>query len=330
VSNLESAPAELTCPATARPPEEPGRLLEAREVPLGGPRAMPVRRTLPQRERTMIGSWCFVDHYGPDDVRRTGGMRVAGHPHTGLQTASWLFGGEVEHRDTLGTHAYVRPGELNLMTAGSGIAHSEYSTPETSVLHGAQLWIALPDRHRFVHPAFERYAPTPVEERGARVLVFLGALLGEVAPVRTYTPLLGAEITLPAGRTLELPVNPAFEHGLLVDTGELRAGGVLARPGQLIDLPAGSRRLSIEAAPARPARALLLGGEPLGESIVMWWNFIGRGHDEIVEYRERWQRQRADASSGSGAGGPYGPFPEQWSRTLPAPPLPGSRLNPRR
>src|SRR5690606_30667344 len=134
-------------------------LIEPREVPLGGPRAMTVRRTLPQRARSLIGAWCFADHYGPDPVADSGGMRVDGHPHTGLQTASWLFEGEVEHRDTAGHHAMVRPGELNLMTAGAGIAHSEYSTPDTTRLHGVQLWIALPDSDRFTAPTFAHYAP---------------------------------------------------------------------------------------------------------------------------------------------------------------------------
>ena len=120
---------------------------------------MTVRRSLPQRARSLIGAWCFVDHYGPDDVSLTGGMEVPGHPHTGLQTASWLFTGEVEHRDTAGTRALVRPGQLNLMTAGSGIAHSEYSTPATTVLHGAQLWIALPGADRFAAPGFAHYEP---------------------------------------------------------------------------------------------------------------------------------------------------------------------------
>ena len=134
-------------------------ILGPREVPLGGLRAMTVRRTLPQRQRTFVGAWCFVDHYGPDPVDVQGGMVVPPHPHTGLQTASWLFTGEVEHRDSAGHHAFVRPGELNLMTAGRGISHSEYSTPGTSVLHGAQLWLALPEADRFTDPTFEHHVP---------------------------------------------------------------------------------------------------------------------------------------------------------------------------
>jgi len=115
-------------------------VIEPREVPLGGLRAMTVRRTLPTRGRSLIGAWCFLDHYGPDDVAETGGMAVAAHPHTGLQTVSWLFTGEIEHRDSAGHRAMVRPGEVNLMTAGRGISHTEVSTPDTTTLHGAQLW----------------------------------------------------------------------------------------------------------------------------------------------------------------------------------------------
>ena len=138
MSNLDQSPAELMCERRGDTPAGPV-VLPYRDVPLGGPRAMTVRRSLPQRARSLIGAWCFVDHYGPDDVSLSGGMAVPGHPHTGLQTASWLFSGEVEHRDTTGARALVRPGQLNLMTAGSGIAHSEYSTPATTVLHGVQL-----------------------------------------------------------------------------------------------------------------------------------------------------------------------------------------------
>ena len=165
--------------------------MEPREVPLGGPRAMHVRRTLPQRHRSLIGAWCFLDHYGPDEVADSGGMSVAPHPHTGLQTVSWLFTGEVEHRDSAGNHAMVRPGELNLMTAGRGISHSEVSPSSTSTLHGAQLWLALPESARHTDPGFDHYAPPAVSGDGWTARVFLGSLLGSTSPVSTYSPLLG-------------------------------------------------------------------------------------------------------------------------------------------
>ncbi|GAB3301452.1 pirin family protein [Parasphingorhabdus pacifica] len=327
MSNLETAPAELTCVSGGDEDSGRGRVLDAREVPLGGPRAMTVRRTLPQRTQSLIGAWCFVDHYGPDDVATTGGMHVAGHPHTGLQTVSWLFSGEVEHRDTVGTHAHVRPGEINLMTAGSGIAHSEHSTPGTTVLHGAQLWVALPDEHRFVDAGFENYAPPVLEHDGARALLFLGSLLGHTSPVHTYTPLLGAELTLPADQTLRLDIDPSFEHGVLVDTGEVTAAGATATAGQLIHQGTGSTHLSLTASATGEVRMLLLGGEPLDEQIVMWWNFIGRTHEEIVAFREQWQHQRTGAADSTTPR--FGRFPEQWSDTLPAPELPNGRLKPR-
>ncbi len=287
---------------------------------------MLVRRSLPQRERSLIGAWCFVDHYGPADVEATAGMVVPGHPHTGLQTVSWLFSGEIEHRDTTGAHAFVRPGEVNLMTAGRGIAHSEYSTPATTTLHGAQLWVALPEAHRFADPGFEHYAPPVVEVDGARVLVFLGRLLGEVSPVSMHTELVGAEVSLGTGGSLDIAVDPGHEHGFLCDTGTVSVGTATAKPGEIVFVPKGVGSITVEAGD-EPTRMLLLGGAPLGEQIVMWWNFIGRSHDDIVDYRERWQQARA--TRGRGEHGDYGPFPEAWATTLPAPELPNLRLRSR-
>jgi redox-sensitive bicupin YhaK (pirin superfamily) len=262
-------------------------VLTPRDVPLGGLRAMSVRRTLPQRQRTLIGAWCFVDHYGPDDVTESGGMLVPPHPHTGLQTVSWLFTGEIEHRDSAGHHALVRPGELNLMTAGRGISHSEYSTPGTTTLHGAQLWLALPEGHRQVDPAFEHFAPTPVIGEGWEARVFLGSLLGSTSPVTTYSPLLGAELTLAAGTTLQVPLEPSYEIGLLVDTGDVTVDGKPLDRDQLGFVEPGARSLELTA--VEDARVLLLGGPPFGEKIVMWWNFVGRDHDEVAGYRAEWE-----------------------------------------
>lgn len=174
MSNLEVAPPEVECGEDVT--DAGLEIIAPREVPLGGPRAMLVRRTLPTRSRTMIGAWCFADHYGPDSVEQSGGMVVPPHPHTGLQTVSWLFTGEIEHRDSTGVHAMVRPGELNLMTSGRGVSHSEVSTPQTRILHGVQLWTALPQESRFVDPGFERFVPEPVDLEGGRLSVFLGSL----------------------------------------------------------------------------------------------------------------------------------------------------------
>ncbi|WP_344608375.1 pirin family protein [Sporichthya brevicatena] len=300
-------------------------VLGQREVPLGGPRDMTVRRALPQRSRSLIGAWCFVDHYGPDDVAVTGGMVLPGHPHTGLQTVSWLFAGELEHRDTSGAHQVVRPGEVNLMTAGSGIAHSEFSTPNTSLLHGAQLWVALPESHRNTERRLDHYAPTPFDVDGARVNVFLGALFGTSSPVPTFTALTGAEVVLPAGATLEIPVPRTHEHGLLCDTGTVTAeapgGTVTATRGEIAFVPTGADGIRVRAGNV-PTRFLVLGGEPFGEQIVMWWNFVGRSHEEIVEFREEWQRQHAHPTDD----GRFGRFPAAWTHTLPAPELPNVRM----
>jgi quercetin 2,3-dioxygenase len=294
-------------------------ILSPREVPLGGVRAMSVRRTLPQRQRTFVGAWCFVDHYGPDEVDADGGMIVPPHPHTGLQTASWLFTGEVEHRDSAGHHAFVRPGELNLMTAGRGISHSEYSTPGTTVLHGAQLWLALPDSDRHTDPGFEHFVPTPVVGDGWEARVFLGSLLGSTSPVRTYSPLLGAELRVRAGTTLRVPVDPAYEHGLLLDSGSLTLGDEALKANELGYLAPGHAEIELTA--AEDALILLLGGPPFGEQIVMWWNFIGREHDEVAAFRAEWQRLVDEGSDGRFALPLDDPLPP-----LPAPALPNARM----
>ncbi|MFJ8925317.1 pirin family protein [Streptomyces sp. NPDC102364] len=294
-------------------------LLSARDVPLGGPRAMTVRRTLPQRERSLVGAWCFADHYGPDDVTASGGMDVAPHPHIGLQTASWLFNGEIEHRDSLGTHAMVRPGELNLMTAGHGISHSEVSTPDTTVLRGIQLWIALPDAHRDVAPAFRHHAPATITLDGGEARVFLGTLAGDTSPVPTYSPLLGAELVLEPGAHTTLAVDPAFEHGVLVDEGAVRVEDTLVPNAELGYLAPGGDTITLTNDASGPARLLLLGGAPFGEEIVMWWNFIGRSHEDIVAARTEWE-------AGAERFGTVSDYP---GNRLPAPELPNSRLKAR-
>ncbi|WP_213816731.1 pirin family protein [Glaciihabitans sp. dw_435] len=340
MSNLEVKPPETelvdpaeseTTPPIVRPDATGFELLTPRDVPLGGPRAMEVRRTLPQRARSLIGAWCFVDHYGPDAVARTGGMVVPPHPHTGLQTVSWLFAGEVEHRDSSGAHAMVRPGELNLMTAGRGIQHSEVSTTDTTTLHGAQLWVALPDATRHSEPHFEHYAPPAMEVRAtgagdaATVRVFLGSLAGSVSPVITYSPLVGAQLDIPAETSITLDIDAGFEHGILLDAGELSADGNDIPIGDLAYFSTGRTTLTLTAG-ASAVRALLIGGAPLGERIVMWWNFIGRTHDEVVAYRSQWQSEVIGDATRTGR---FGHVDGYDGPALPAPVLPNVRLRPR-
>lgn len=326
VSNTDPAPPEILCRADAPPVGDTRgprvEIITSREVPLGGPRAMPVRRTLPQRQRSLIGAWCFADHYGPDDVSVTGGMDVAPHPHTGLQTVSWLFTGEIEHRDSLGMHAMVRPGEVNLMTAGHGICHSEVSTGTTSILHGVQLWVALPAAARDTARNFEHHVPGRTPLDGGSAKVFLGSLAGATSPVRTYTPLLGAEILLDPGATVTLDVDRDFEHGVLVDTGTVRLFDTVVERAAIGYVGTGVPALILTNTGDDRARVVLLGGTPFGEEIVMWWNFVGRSHDEIAAYREAWERG-ADR---------FGRVPGYVGKVdrLPAPALPHARLGPRR
>ncbi|QNN54113.1 pirin family protein [Nocardioides mesophilus] len=296
-------------------------VVTAREVPLGGPRAMTVRRTLPQRRRSLIGAWCFVDHYGPDDVAGTGGMDVPPHPHTGLQTVSWLFEGEIEHRDSLGVHAVVRPGEVNLMTGGHGVAHSEVSPPGTEVLHGVQLWVALPDAARHVPRDFAHHAPEPVELDGAVARVFVGSFAGTASPVPTYSPLLGVELVLAPGAEVPLELDPSFEHGVLVDLGPVTLAGTQLKRAELGYLAPGTDRAGLVNDTDEPARVLLLGGTPFGEEIVMWWNFVGRTHEDIVAAREAWEQGSDRFGEVRGYAG--------HTQRLPAPPLPNARLRPR-
>jgi len=321
MSNLETAPAEVACSASHL---EGLEVLRPREVPLGGPRAILVRRTLPQRQRSLIGAWCFADHYGPHDLRRSSGMDVAPHPHTGLQTISWLFSGEVEHRDSAGVHAIVRPGELNLMTAGAGICHSEVSVATgdaAAVLHGVQLWAALPDSDRNTSRDFNHYAPELISLPGAVARIFLGRVAGSRSPVHTFTPLLGAQLDLEAGARVTLAVDPAFEHGVLCDQGAVAMDGAALAVGDLGYHGPGSSELVLQNDGDQAGRVLLLGGTPFTEQLVMWWNFVGRSHDEIAEYRRQWEA--ADERFGAVYG--YRGTPAR----LPAPALPTTRLRPR-
>lgn len=314
------------------PPCTAVEILRPRLVPLGGVRGMTVHRTLPQRQRSLVGAWCFLDHYGPDDVSVTGGMQAPRHPHTGLATVSWLFAGHIEHLDSGGNTATVVPGELNLMIAGRGITHQEISAPETSSLHGVQLWYALPDKTRFSENAFAHYVPEPVTLPGGTARVFIGALLGSVSPIDTRTPdLLGAELILEPGASARLTVRADFEHAVLAESGEVTVNSAAVGYRSLAYIPPGSETLVITAGDAE-SRIILLGGVPLGERIVMWWNFVGRTHEEIAEYRRRYQAELGFESADPADAGNralFGEFPPGHRPPLPAPPLPNSRLLPR-
>ena len=301
-------------------------LLEAREVPLGGVRAMSVRRALPQRDLPLVGAWCFLDRFGPQVTR----MRVEPHPHIGLQTVTWPFQGDVRHRDSIGSDVMVRRGALNLMTSGAGISHSEYSRGEDAApLDALQLWVALPETRRHGVPAFEQHSVLPEvvlsAESGAdgAAAVVLGEFAGVASPATTYTPIVGAEVRVPAGSRLRLPLRAEWEHALVGIDGDLAVhtgtdGDIDLDDAHLLYL--GLRRGHIDVSSAGGATLFLLGGEPFEDDIVMWWNFVARTHEEIVEAREAWE-----------AGGErFGHVVDHGDERIPAPPLPAVRLTRRR
>lgn len=283
-------------PSQAPPSSSGIEIVAPREVPLGGIRSITVRRTLPNRYRTTIGPWCFLDHYGPDLVDDSGGMVVPPHPHTGLQTVSWLFQGAIHHRDSTGADALVVPGELNLMTAGQGVQHSEVSTPETLVLHGVQLWVALPDEHRSEPPHFSAHPSVVASIEGVEVRLITGYLeqVGHVdAP--HYWPMVAAQVEVPAGGSLDLKVNLDFEHGVLVDQGDLVVNNADLPRHHLGYLPMGSSQITISAG-SHATRAILIGGKPFEEPLAMWWNFVGRNQEDIEQARHEWQQGLVEGS----------------------------------
>jgi len=294
-------------------------ILEPREVPLGGVRGMNVLRALPHRNLPTIGAWCFLDRFGPADTR----MRVEPHPHIGLQTVTWPLVGEIRHRDSLGSDADLRRGQLNLMTAGNGISHSEYSIGEDPIpLDALQFWVVLPDAARHGAAGFERHTELPgltvpaAEGADAEVTVVLGDFAGVLSPATVHTPIVGAEVVLAPGSRVRLPLRPDWEHALMLVEGDaVVAEHPLDRNGLLY---LGDSREEVEVSSGEGALLFLLGGEPFEDDIVMWWNFAGRTHDEIAAAREEWEA----------ASDRFGVVPGHDVR-IPAPPLPPVRLMPR-
>mgnify|MGYP000488150908 CR=1 FL=1 len=292
-------------------------ILEPRAVKLTTRTGVEVHRLLPHAHLKRIGAWVFLDHFGPTSQQDA--MVVAAHPHTGLQTATWLLQGEVEHSDSVGSRQMVEPGQFNLMTAGRGIAHSELGQV-SDAMHAVQLWIALPESVRNMEPFFEHHANLPVAAgRGFVARVFAGEFHGAVSPARVFSPLIGAELELDTDGAFWLQLDAGFEYGIVPLTGSLWANGQHVEAGQLWYSAVGNAAIELRA--GRPGtRALLIGGEPFREEIVMWWNFIGRSHQDIVEMREAWNRRDPR----------FGPeFPDEIGGWIPAPELPHVALKPR-
>lgn len=264
----------------------------------------------------MIGAWCFLDHYGP--TPQVDAMTVAAHPHTGLQTVSWLYSGEIEHCDSLGSLQRIRPGELNIMTSGKGIAHSEVSIAASGDLHGVQLWVVLPEEHKDHEPMFRHHGDLPqVNVAGIPAHLILGQIDGVESGVEIFSDLVGVELRPEAGREYSLPLRAEWEHGLHVASGIVRVYGEVTEPGDLMYLPEGTAQVTLQA--DDDAIVLLIGGLPFEEEVVMWWNFIGRSQEEIEQMREQW-----NAHSDR-----FPAFSDSLGGRIPAPELPGVALRPR-
>ncbi len=253
-----------------------------------------VRRVLPRRRLRTVGAWCFADHMGPAEVTETAGLDVGPHPHTGLQTVTWLMDGAVLHRDSLGSEQLIRPGQVNLMTAGRGVVHAEEKTGTyRGTLQGVQLWVAQPEHARHGDPGFEHHADLPqVHWDRAEATLIAGSYLGSTAPAAFGTELLGMQVTLQPGSTT-FALRPDFEHAVIALDGPILVGGQPAalrtttRPGQLAALGTGHDEIDLEA--REPTRLMLLGGTPFPEPVVMWWNFVARTADEVSAFYSDWR-----------------------------------------
>lgn len=252
-----------------------------------------VRRALPARERTMVGPFVFVDQFGPAQLDLGKGMDVRPHPHINLSTVTWLFEGAIDHRDSVGSFATIRPGQVNLMTAGSGIVHSERS-PQTerdagAKLYGMQTWLALPDGKEEIDPAFEARTDLPlIESGGASARVIMGSLWGAAAPTTCYAETIYAEIVLDAGGTLPIDA-VADERALMLVSGEASIDGqplglyslVVLKPGEPMTLRSGAG-----------GRVMLLGGEAFPTRRHVFWNFVSSSRDRIEQAKDDWRAGR--------------------------------------
>ncbi len=315
--NTKPTPAELSssldCPP---PPAAPAiQRVTARSAEVGG--GIPVNRLMPSRQRRMIGAWCFLDHAGPAVFQTGAGLRVGPHPHTGLQTFTWMIEGEVLHRDSLGHVQVVRPGQVNLMTAGRGIAHTEESLPDQDKLHAAQLWIALPAKDSDCEPAFDHHPELPTwEENGCRFTLLTGHYAGHTAPAKQYSPLLGIDLSSAPGAAVKLALDPGFEYGILILDGNAHINGECFAINELAYLGQGLSQAELQLQAG--SRAILLGGAPFGEEILLWWNFVGHSKQQIAAAQADWER--GDARFGVVNGWDGAP--------LVAPPLPWKVADP--
>ena len=264
-------------------------LIEPREKDLGG---FSVRRVLPAKQRRMVGPWIFFDHMGPADFAAGEGINVRPHPHINLATVTYLFEGEILHRDSLGSHQPIRPGDVNLMVAGKGITHSERERPEITAtahrLNGLQLWLALPEADEEIEPAFYHYpdADIPrVDVDGVPVRVIMGSAYGKTSPVKVYADTLYVEAHLRAGQRINVP--DAEERAVYVAEGELTANETAIPEYAMAvfsDAP------GIELTATRDSRVAIVGGQHLGDRFIEW-NFVSSRRERIEQAKSDWKAQ---------------------------------------
>ena len=261
--------------------------IELRSADLG--EGMLVKRALPSRHQRMVGAWCFLDHAGPVNFAPGKGMHVGAHPHTALQTFTWLIDGEVLHKDSLGNELIIRPGQVNLMTAGRGIVHTEDSVVNGGRLHAAQLWIALPEELADCEPDFAHYPELPLWHSNGVQFTLLAGSYGEfMAQTAVHSPMLGMDLFSAQGGTVMLNLNPDFEHGFLPLTGLVNAVGETYTPNEFTYLDKGLTSLEMELSAG--SRVLLLGGVPFETPVQMWWNFVGYSKDAIAQAQLAWEQ----------------------------------------
>ncbi len=249
-----------------------------------------IKRALPSRHKRLIGAWCFLDHAGPVTFPQGDGLDVGPHPHIGLQTFTWMIEGTMMHTDSLGTKQLIRPKQVNLMTAGYGISHTEVAPETETHMHAAQLWIALPDDKINMAPRFDHYPELPVVEKDqVEFTVLVGEFLKTKSPVAVHTELLGVDLTAKESTTTRLQLNPKFEHGFMALDGTAVVNGHELTEDNMVVLEPGLTEIEIQLHAG--SRILLLGGEPFESPILLWWNFVGRTQEELSLARDQWINQ---------------------------------------
>ncbi|WP_180022188.1 pirin family protein [Acinetobacter sp. YH16044] len=249
-----------------------------------------IKRALPSRHKRMIGAWCFLDHAGPVHFPQGDGLDVGPHPHIGLQTFTWMIDGTMMHTDSLGTHQLIQPKQVNLMTAGYGISHTEVAPESETQMHAAQLWIALPDDKINMAPQFDHYPELPVvTQDGIELTVLVGEFLQTKSPVKVHSELLGVDLRSSESQSTVLPLNPKFEYGFMALEGTASINGHELNEDNMVVLEPGLTQVKIDLHAG--GRVLLLGGEPFESPILLWWNFVGRTQEELNIAREQWINQ---------------------------------------